>query len=70
MVGRIDDAFSALPALVRPRFRNDPRQLLVFPADKANLDEARELGLVDPLPVQVPPTTSEPAEKKGTKDEQ
>lgn len=49
------DAFAELPAEVRRRFENDPGQLLAFLNDGANLDEARELGLVPyPEPPQEP----------------
>ena len=58
LVGRIDDAFNALPAAVRSRFRNDPMSLLSFLSDPSNYHEAVQLGLIDkttavgPAPVQ------------------
>lgn len=42
------EQFMALPSRVRERFQNDPAQMLAFVEDRANLDEARELGLVPP----------------------
>lgn len=41
-------AFAELPARIRARFANDPAKLMEFLADKRNLEEARELGLVKP----------------------
>lgn len=54
--------FDALPAVVRRRFGNDPQQLLAFVSDKANLAEARELGLLkaeDPAPAPSPDVKGE-----------
>lgn len=45
-----DDAFMSLPAELRKRFDNDPAELLTFLNDDKNRDEARELGLLAPLP--------------------
>lgn len=75
---RIDDAermFAALPSAVRKRFDNDPNQLLTFVNDENNAEEARDLGLAEPLvpnPVEelvegitaalTPPTTAVPGE--------
>lgn len=42
-------AFESLPANVRARFDHDPGKLIAFLADVKNLEEARELGLVEPL---------------------
>lgn len=41
------DAFMDLPAKVRTRFNNDPGYLLNFLADPANVDEAKNLGLIE-----------------------
>lgn len=46
-----DREFMRLPAELRKRFGNSPQVLLEFVADKANLEEARSLGLVAPLPI-------------------
>lgn len=42
--------FGALSAEIRKRMDNDPAKFLAFMADPENLEEARELGLVDPAP--------------------
>nr|QJB19980.1 MAG: internal scaffolding protein [Microvirus sp.] len=62
---KIKDAeqmFMQLPARIRARFQHDPLELLAFVADKKNLPEAVELGLVEPpahlpLDVNVPSDT-------------
>lgn len=41
-----DEAFMAMPAEIRERFKNDPAAFVDFCADPANMDEARSLGLV------------------------
>ena len=43
--------FLDLPSHVRERFDNDPAQFLDFVGDKANYDEARELGLLSVPPL-------------------
>lgn len=57
-------SFMALPSSVRSRFDNDPGQLIAFLSDRANLDEAVELGLVQ-KPVQEKPGegSSEPTKE-------
>jgi len=50
-------SFMTLPAKVRARFENEPEQFLAFLHDKANEKEARDLGLLKPLP---PPTPEAP----------
>lgn len=56
-----DQAFAALPAKLRDRFGNDPSQFLSFLSDPENLDEARRLGIVNPLPEPAsPPNSPEP----------
>lgn len=54
-------SFMALPARVRARFENDPAQFVAFCSDKANLSEARELGLVPPEEVAPTPPVAVPA---------
>lgn len=49
--------FADLPAHLRDRFGNDPKQLLEFLADDANREEAVSLGIV-----QAPPAPPEPVE--------
>lgn len=41
-----DEAFMAMPAEVRERFKNDPAAFIDFCDDPANIEEARSLGLV------------------------
>lgn len=43
-----EDAFNALPAQVRAKFRNDPGQLITYLQDPKNEEEARSLGLLNP----------------------
>lgn len=45
-VSEIQNAFLALPAKVRDRFRNNPSALLAFLGDEKNREEAVSLGLV------------------------
>lgn len=52
--------FAELPAKLRERFNHDPGQLLAFLADKANLDEAVQLGLVNAPPAPAPTSASAP----------
>lgn len=47
-VASAQSAFMELPAALRARFENDPQRLMDFMAVEKNLDEARELGLVNP----------------------
>lgn len=42
-----DEAFMALPAEVRKRFKNDPALLISFLQDTKNRGEAESLGLID-----------------------
>lgn len=44
------EAFEALPARVRERFRNDPGECVRFCMDPRNRVEAQELGLINPDP--------------------
>lgn len=56
------ESFDAMPAKLRARFGNDPALFLEFMQDPANLDEAREMGLVA-TKEQTTPLTSETREK-------
>lgn len=47
--------FAKLPAQLRRHFDNDPAMLLDFVDDPANLDQAREMGLLPPDPKTLPP---------------
>lgn len=44
--------FMSLPSRIRKRFNNDPGLLIDFLADEDNYQEALELGLVKPRPVE------------------
>lgn len=48
VVASAKTAFLEMPAGIRDRFDNDPRRLMEFLEDPRNLEEARELGLVNP----------------------
>lgn len=43
-------AFMEMPSEVRSRFNNDPGSFVDFVSDPKNQDEARKLGIADPLP--------------------
>ncbi|AXH75151.1 MAG: internal scaffolding protein [Microviridae sp.] len=47
LVASAKSAFADLPARLRDRFGNDPAKLMSFLQDERNLEEARELGLVN-----------------------
>lgn len=47
LVANANSLFAELPATVRDRFENEPRKLLEFVQDPANLDESIELGFID-----------------------
>lgn len=46
-VALANEAFDEMPARVRTRFHNDPAEFVAFCSDKANLPEAKKLGLVE-----------------------
>nr|QJB19814.1 MAG: internal scaffolding protein [Microvirus sp.] len=46
-----EQAFMALPAALRARFKHDPANLLAFLDDESNRKEAESLGLVIPMEV-------------------
>lgn len=57
MMEKVNDAkndMAALPAAIRKRFKNDPRELIDFMADEANREEAIELGLIAKPEEEVP----------------
>lgn len=57
------EGFDALPSKTRQRFNNDPLELLSFLADPANVEEAIDLGLMEPKPEPASPVqTTTPAE--------
>lgn len=50
LVVRAQSEFMTLPPDMRARFGNDPHQLIAFLEDPKNVDEARQLGLVNAAP--------------------
>jgi len=51
LIKEAEAEFLRIPADLRERFDNDPQNLMDFLGDSANLEEARELGLVKtPVP--------------------
>lgn len=50
LVRQAEASFMTLPAKVRDRFGQDPAQFLAFLSNPENVDEARALGLLKPLP--------------------
>lgn len=48
IVAEARSTFAGLPAELRDRFENDPRKLLEFVHDPANLEESVQLGFIDP----------------------
>ena len=56
-IKKIQDAeelFMQMDAKIRERFENDPVKLMSFLEDPINLEEARELGIVEKAPVPEP----------------
>jgi phage internal scaffolding protein len=53
-----NEAFMALPAVVRRQFDNDPALFVAFAEDEKNIDQLRLWGLAEPL---VAPEAPEPA---------
>lgn len=64
-----DEAFAALPAEVRLRFKNDPGSLITFLQDDKNYDEGVKLGLLEPKPIQQNPKPNDEQNPKPN-DEQ
>lgn len=64
-------AFMDLPAKIRNRFENEPQQLITFLENEDNLDEARELGLVEPSADHIPTReeTPSPANSEETSEQ-
>lgn len=57
---RAEDAFAALPSLVRDHFANDPERFLRAFGDASQRPYLEELGLLKPAP---PPAAAAPAAK-------
>ena len=53
-VAQAREMFESLPAETRARFGNDPAAFLHFVEDEKNIDEMRELGLLE-VPPEIPP---------------
>lgn len=47
-INRANEAFMRLPAPIRSRFANDPAAFLDFVDNPANLEELKQMGLVQP----------------------
>jgi len=58
MVRQAQEEFLRVPAEIRARFQNDPKQFTDFFADEANRDEAVKLGFVK-APLMPPSSTLE-----------
>ncbi|UDN67622.1 internal scaffolding protein [robinz microvirus RP_76] len=55
-------AFMSLPSKTRARFGNDPAEFLAFCSDTANVEEMRQMGLLQEAPkTPVEPDTAPPA---------
>lgn len=53
-VKAVEEFFAGYPSKIRTRFSNSPAVFLDFMSDPANHAEARELGLMQKLPVDPP----------------
>lgn len=51
IVANAQSGFEAMPSEIRNKFDNDPSKLLDFVQNPANVEEARNLGLVAPAPL-------------------
>lgn len=58
------NAFDHQPVRIRNRFNNDLNQLLEFLQDPENHEEARQLGLLEPLP-RIPDNNDVPTPPSG-----
>lgn len=57
LVKQAEEQFMSLPAAVRERFSHSPARFLEFVNDRANLEEARKLGLLKAeVAAPTPPT--------------
>lgn len=66
LVAGAHSMFHSLPSAIRTKFDNDPAEFLEFMENPRNAEEARELGLLPPLPEQATPlqggvATTQPA---------
>lgn len=51
-----DRAFAELPAPIRAKFANNPKNFVAFVEDGDNYEEAFKMGLIDPEAIPVPRT--------------
>lgn len=58
LVAQAESLFEELPSSIRNRFENDPRQLLEFVHDPANVAESVAMGFLDPA--KLPPSNEAP----------
>lgn len=58
-----NEQFMTLPSAVRARFNNSPFEMLEFVGDRANIDEARKLGLLKAEEPKAPPAVPPDATK-------
>lgn len=54
-----EEMFLDMPAKLRRRFNNNPGEFLTFIQNPENIEEARDLGLVERLPPSAPPDDQE-----------
>jgi phage internal scaffolding protein len=64
IVARAQSAFQALPAVIRQRFHNNPKEYLEFLSDEKNREEAERLRLIP----KKPKPTSNPLDITGRTD--
>lgn len=58
MIRKANEGFEALPAFLRKRFNNDPREFVEFCSNPENRTEMEKLGLIERqevIPATVPP---------------
>lgn len=68
IVTHAQEQFEALPAELRKRFANDPRQFLEFVSDEKNIDEVEKLGLLNPEAVKRRGAEKDAADLKRAQD--
>lgn len=70
LIRQAEEQFMLLPAEIRAEFENNPQNLLDFLENPANIDKARELGIVNkppevPKPMQVEVVNVSSSEPEG-----
>lgn len=66
IVKAAQEGFDTLPADIRDRFKNDPRELLAFLDNPDNRQEAIDLGLMDGVKTTKEPPTAPPGTTPAT----